>query len=216
MDIHTRAIARACTPLLLALLAWSSAASAQSLPRPAEFYFDEDASVAVPLSREAGGADVEQLLRVMERGGRNSEQATAQLAHLSMASGRGETGRALYARAVAEAQEGSTRRRMLQWNQGWDLYRAGDVEAALQAWAQAYANRLVHPAWVPPTLALALWKLDRRDEAVAWYAAAVRTYPDRWSDPAALPGLLPDWSEADRATLAEVLAAWREAPPAWP
>ena len=42
MDIHTRAIARACTPVLLALLAWSCAASAQSLPRPAEFYFDED------------------------------------------------------------------------------------------------------------------------------------------------------------------------------
>ncbi|MDH5828978.1 tetratricopeptide repeat protein [Luteimonas sp. M1R5S18] len=216
MDIHTRAIARACTPVLLALLAWASAASAQSLPRPAEFYFDEDASVAAPLAREADGADVEQLVRLMERGGRNAEQATAQLAHLSMASGRAETGRALYARAIAQAQEGSARRRMLQWNQGWDLYRAGDLEAALGSWGQAYANRLVHPSWVPPTLALALWKLDRRDEAVAWYAAAVRTYPDRWSNPAALPALLPDWTEADRTTLAEVVAAWREAPPAWP
>ena len=65
MDIHTRAIARACTPVLLALLAWVSAASAQSLPRPAEFYFDEDASVAAPLAREADGADVEQLVRLM-------------------------------------------------------------------------------------------------------------------------------------------------------
>ncbi|MDH5833354.1 tetratricopeptide repeat protein [Luteimonas kalidii] len=216
MDTKTRAFARACTPVLLALLAWTTAASAQSLPRPAEFYFDEDASVAVPLSREAAGADIDQLVRVMERGGRNAEQATAQLAHLSMASGRTDTGRALYARAIAQASEGSTRRRMLQWNQGWDLYRDGDIEAALDAWARAYANRLVHPSWVPPTLALALWKLDRRDEAVAWYAAAVRTYPDRWSNPAALPGLLPDWNEADRATLAEVLAAWRKDPPAWP
>jgi len=28
--------------------------------------------------------------------------------------------------------------------------------------------------------------------------------------------LLPDWTEAERRTLAEVFAAWRAAPPAWP
>jgi len=216
MKSKTRALSHACILLLLA--GFSVAASAQSLPKPAEFYFDEDpgvtrAIVAVPGSDDA---TVEQLVRLMKRGGRNADEVVAQLAHLSMVSGRIDNGKALYARAVEMTTSGSTLRRAVHWNQAWDLYRAGDVEGALAQWPLAFTNRIVHPAWVPPTLALALWKLDRREEAVAWYAAAVRTYPDRWSNQAALPGLLPDWSEADRAVLAEVLAAWRENPPAWP
>ena len=216
MQPKTRAFARACILLLLAGLA--TAAPAQSLPAPEEFYFDEDpgvarAIVAIPGSDEA---TVERLVRMLKRGARNADEVAAQLAHLSMATGRVDNGRALYARAVEMTTTGSPLRRAVHWNQGWDLYRAGDIEGALPQWQQAFANRIVHPAWVPPTLALALWKLDRRQEAVAWYAAAVRTYPDRWSNPSALPGLLPDWSEADRAVLAEVLEAWRANPPAWP
>ncbi|TYT26379.1 tetratricopeptide repeat protein [Luteimonas viscosa] len=217
MKPKTRAFTHACTFVLFALFAGlSSAAAAQSLPGPAEFYFDEDDSVTVPIAIEGEDeATIERLVRLMERGGRNAGQSAAQLAHLAMASGRTDTGLALYARAMQLA-EGSMRRRTLQWNQAWDLYRVGQLDAALSLWTQAHADRIVHPSWVPPTFALALWKLGRRDEAVAWYAAAVRTYPDRWSNPAALPGLLPDWSEADRATLAEVLEAWRQDPPAWP
>ena len=78
------------------------------------------------------------------------------------------------------------------------------------AWIRATSS------WQPPTLALALWKLGRRQEAVAWYAAAVRTEPGQWSDAARFAELLPDWREEERATLAEVLAAWQDAPPAWP
>lgn len=216
--MHTISRALAHAGLLgLFILLCAPLATAQSLPRPAEFYFDEDGA-ARPIVAIEGDDDatVAQLVRLMERGGRNAEQAMAQLAHLSMAGGRTDTGMALYARALDSASAGSQRRRALQWNQAWDLYRSGDVERALGLWVQAGNNPVVRYAWVPPTLALALWKLDRRDEAVAWYAAAVRTWPDRWTDPSALPGLLPDWSEADRATLAEVLAAWSEAPPSWP
>src|SRR3546814_11714243 len=70
--------------------------------------------------------------------------------------------------------------------------------------------------WVPPTLALGLWTLDRREEAVQWYAAAVRTEAMQWRDPANLPALLPDWREEDRAKLAEGAAAWAKPPPSWP
>ena len=94
--------------------------------------------------------------------------------------------------------------------------RQGDVEAALQQWSELVSGRLVKPAWAPPTLALALWRLDRKPEAVRWYAAAVRTEPALWRDPARLPALLPDWTEADRALLGEVLAAWSADPPPWP
>lgn len=215
MKSRGRAFAHVVVTLCLALA--FSVADAQPLPKPSEFYFDEDASVARSVVAIAGSdeATITQLVKLMERGGRNAEQATAQLAHLSMASGRTETGKGLYARALDMAGEGATRRRALHWNYAWDLYRNGEHEAALGQWIAASSNRVVHSAWAPPTLALVLWKLGRHEEAVAWYAAAVRTWPDRWPDAAALPALLPDWSDADRATLAEVLAAWREAPPTW-
>ena len=79
----------------------------------------------------------------------------------------------------------------------------------------AGAERLKGPAWLPPTLALGLWRLDRREEAVRWYAAAVRTEPQLWRSPD-LERLLPDWSAADREALAVVAAAWQAAPPPWP
>lgn len=218
MQSKTRALAHAgLLGLFILLAAPAPAALAQPLPKPAEFYFEED-SAARPIVAIEGNDDatVAQLVRLMDRGGRNADQAVAQLAHLSMAAGRIDTGLALYARALETASAGSQRRRALQWNQAWDLYRSGDVEAALSLWAEAGSAPVVRHAWVPPTFALALWKLGRRQEAVAWYAAAVRTWPDRWSSPDVLPGLLPDWSDEDRATLAQVLAAWREDPPAWP
>ncbi|MGO4777379.1 tetratricopeptide repeat protein, partial [Lysobacter sp. 2RAB21] len=66
------------------------------------------------------------------------------------------------------------------------------------------------------TYAVALWTLGRKDEAVQWYAAAVRSEPDQWRDTSAYASLLPDWRVADRATLAEVQKAWAANPPAWP
>lgn len=193
------------------------AASAQQ-PRPAEFYFDEDAAVAAPVVVVPGRDDqaVVALLRLRERGGRDADKATAQLAHLTMASGRVETGQALYRELLSKSSVGGALRQSIAWNYGWDLYRAGDVEGALQQWSDALSGRLSKPSWAPPTLALALWRLDRKPEAVRWYAAAVRTEPTLWNDAARLPALLPDWTEADRDALAEVLAAWAADPPPWP
>ena len=161
-------------------------------------------------------ATIAQLVRLMDRGGRNSDRAVAQLAHLSMASGRVDNGKALYERAVAMTPDRSMQRYSAHWNYGWDLYRSGDNEAALRQWLLAFAPRLNTPSWVPPTMALVLWKQDRKREAVQWYAAAVRTEPLQWTNPALLPTLLPEWSEADRAVLAEVFQAWADNPPTWP
>src|SRR3546814_12545214 len=68
----------------------------------------------------------------------------------------------------------------------------------LSRWREAGIETYNNPGWVPPTLALGLWTLDRREEAVQWYAAAVRTEPMHWRDPANLPALLPDRSEERR------------------
>ena len=200
-------------PLLLPL-----ALHAQSLPKPKEFYFDGDGSTTRMLTlREGSDAAVqERLLKAMKGHGHDADLATAQLARIAYASGRADTGNALYARVLASLGNNHRMRRPLLWNHGWDLYHAGDAEGALARWREAGVDTYNNPSWVPPTLALGLWALDRRDEAVQWYAAAVRTEPMRWSDPANLPALLPDWREEDRVKLAEVLAAWREAPPTWP
>ncbi|ACD56941.1 hypothetical protein IXO675_001325 [Xanthomonas oryzae pv. oryzae] len=58
--------------------------------------------------------------------------------------------------------------------------------------------------------------MGRKQDAVEWYAAAVRTWPDRWSSTANYASLLPEWREAERATLAEVFAAWQAKPPTFP
>ena len=103
----------------------------------------------------------------------------------------------------------------MRWNYAWDLFRAGQVEPALTRWVEV-ASAYGSPSWAPPTLALALWRLDRKQEAVAWFGAAVRTEPAVWIDARNFASQLPDWKQEDRDTLAEVLGAWQANPPTWP
>ncbi|MEG3192876.1 tetratricopeptide repeat protein [Lysobacter sp. D1-1-M9] len=202
--------------LLAVALAACGTASAQSLPRPAEFYFDEDASAtrAVVAVSATGDAAVEQLLKAIERDPRAAAE-TAQLAHIAMAGGRPELGRELYARALRLLGTSDGLYRPVMWNYGWDLYRTGDHAAALDSWRTLLLSRNVTAQWMPQTLALVLWTLDRQDEAVQWYAAAVRTEPRQWRSSEAFASLLPTWTAEERATLAEVQAAWAENPPSW-
>lgn len=191
-------------------------AQAQTVPKPKEFYFDEDRSAApvVAVSGLAGDALVDELVKARERG-RKMVEATAQLAHVAMADGRKELGGQLYQQALGSTQPGGHLWRSISWNYGWDLYRQGEHEAALAQWAPLVTAK-GGPSWIPPTFALALWKLDRKAEAVAWYGAAVRTEPLLWTDARNYGSLLPDWRQEDRDTLAEVLGAWQANPPRWP
>src|SRR5690606_19005216 len=162
----------------LVLLALACAAPAQQLPRPAEFYFDEDERIARPLVAVEGDDEAaqEQLLRMIQRNDRNRHTAQAQLARIAMEQGRPELGRGLYGQLLDDMGRHALRP-SVHWNYGWDLYRDGDVEGALEQWLAASSSRPRYPEWVPATFALALWRLDRRDEARDWYAAAVRTWP---------------------------------------
>jgi tetratricopeptide (TPR) repeat protein len=198
--------------LLAASLLWSAALSAQSLPRPAEFYFEADAGTTRSIVAVKGADPVGRLLKAVERDPGARAEA-AQLARLAMDGGQVEIGETFYRRALTGLPANSALWRPVMWNYGWDLYRAGRHADALQCWTSLVTVRSTSAAWVPPTLALALWTAGRKDEAVQWYAAAVRTEPQLWSQPANLPRLLPDWREPERATLAEVLAAWAALPP---
>lgn len=204
--------------MLLATVLASAALSAhaQTVPKPKEFYFDEDRAAApvVAVTGLAGDALVDELVKARERG-RKMVEATAQLGHVAMADGRKDLGSQLYQQALASTQPGGHLWRSISWNYGWDLYRQGEHKAALDQWSPLVTAK-GGPTWIPPTFALALWKLDRKAEAVQWYGAAVRTEPLLWTDARNFGTLLPGWQQEDRDTLAEVLGAWQANPPIWP
>ncbi|AWH47785.1 hypothetical protein C1925_00695 [Stenotrophomonas sp. SAU14A_NAIMI4_5] len=204
---------------LAGVLLVSSAAAAwaaPALPAPQEFYFDNDAAAAPIIVVGGAGEDlIAQLLKQRERG-RKSLEATAQLASVAIAQGRAEVGNQLYHEAMTEAPIQSILGRSVRWNYGWDLLRQGQALAALEQWQSVANNLRSNAAWIPPTYALALWRAGQQQEAVKWYAAAVRTEPTQWNDSSRYPELLPAWRDDERASLAEVQQAWASAPPAWP
>lgn len=203
--------------LFTALMAVVGIAPAQSLPKPAEFYFDADANATKPVIavKETGEAATQKLAKMIDRGN-NADAAAAQLAHLAMEAGRADLGRQLYARALSGLDTSDGAWRAVVWNYGWDLFRAGDDTAALEQWRTLLSTRGVTASWMPPTFALVLWSLDRKEEAVQWYGAAVRTEPLQWRTADQFARLLPTWTEEERAILAEVQSAWAANPPAFP
>ena len=203
--------------VLAVLLAMSGLTmTAQAQVKPKEFYFDQDAATArrIVVVEGEGDALAAELVKARERGRRQME-ATAQLAHVAMTENRPDLGKSLYDVAVQGTQPNSSVGRSVRWNYAWDLHRIGDTAAALEYWAEL-ARGYGQPAWLPPTLALSLWENDRKPEALQWYAAAVRTEPNLWNDPANFNTLLPEWREQDRQRLVEVYNAWATNPPAWP
>lgn len=202
--------------VLLAMGASVFNVSAQTLPAVQEFYFDKDVAAAPVVVVPADSADlVDQLMKQRERG-RKMHEATVQLAGVAIAQGRPELGRTLYEEAAASAVATSVPGRSARWNYGWDLFRLGEVDAALAQWTATQTGLRGNPSWVPQTYALALWTLGRKDEAVRWYAAAVRTEPQLWSSGQGYEQLLPSWRDSERSTLASVQQAWAANPPAWP
>lgn len=204
-------------PLALGLALCSLLAQAQSLPAPKEFYFDADPQTTRAISALPGeGQDVVDKLAAAVARKPGDVDSRVQLARIAMQSGRTDLGNELYQAAQRNAGSNQRLARAVTWNYAWDLYRTGEAQRALEQWQKLIGGWPSTPDWQPPTLALALWKLGHKAEAVAWYAAAVRTEPQQWGSAARYPQLLPEWREEDRATLAEVLAAWQANPPAWP
>ncbi|MGY4514480.1 tetratricopeptide repeat protein [Lysobacter sp. HA18] len=204
------------TLLAAALLALAGTVSAQALPRQVEFYFDADALSQRPVLeiKDRSQTAIDRLMRSVERNAEHTLEA-AQLAHFAMQTGRNELGLSLYGRAMSGMDSNNGLWRPVKWNYGWDLYRSGDAAGALREWSDL-GNRGIASSWMPQTLAIALWKLGRKDDAIRWYAAAVRTEPTQWSTAAQYAQLLPQWKDDERATLAEVRAAWAANPPKWP
>lgn len=197
------------------IAAFSVVSHAQSL-RPVEFYFDADALTVRPFVVAGDTPSIERLTRIVERKPESIVER-GQLAQLAMRSGQAQVGADLYRGALNRIDEINAHWRRLMWNYAWDLHRAGDTAGALAQWQRLITARSGSTAsWVPPTLAMTLWTNGRRDEAVHWYAAAVRTEPNQWRGTERHAQLLPGWRAEDLAVLAEVHAAWVANPPRWP
>lgn len=205
---------------LSACMAAVGVVSAQAVSMPlvptSEFYFSEDARTSRPVVaiQGEGEALTEMLVKALARNPR-AKAETAQLAHVAMAGGRPELGVELYDRLLRQIGPNDGLYRSVMWNYGWDLYRTGNHADALSRWDGLLKSRNVTADWMPVTFALALWTLDRRDEAVQWYAAAVRTEPGKWSSSDGFEALLPDWQPGERAILAQVQQVWETDPPQW-
>ena len=181
-------------------------------------------SISTPIPRhptggrgqETGDAAAQKLLKLIERDPR-AKAEHAQLAHLAMEGGRTDLGkRSLhtrpfphhqYRRAVArgdvELRLGSLSRRRRR--------RGGrPMAAALQARrsnAASGCRRRWHWRCGPPVVRTKRCSGMQRPCAPNRNCGAI---------PPAYARLLPDWRDAERATLAEVQAAWAANPPAWP
>lgn len=203
--------------LLTSCLLVGATAHAQNLQKPLEFYFTEDVITTKPVVvvKDADEAALKRLARIIQRNQRAPGER-AQMAHLLMAAGRVDDGRVQYSAALAQLKTTDRLYRPVLWNYGWDLLRAGDPGGALAQWATLQASRGTSASWMPPTFALALWQAGRKNEAVQWYAAAVRTEPAQWLTTQRYAQLLPEWKESERAALAQVHAAWVANPPTWP
>ena len=154
--------------MLLATVLASAALSvnAQTVPKPKEFYFDEDKAAVreIVVVQGEGEALVQALLRERERG-RKSTEASAQLAHVAFTEGRVDLGKQLYQQLLGSSDANGNLGRAVRWNYGWDLYRIGEHQAALDQWTTLLGTA-GGPSWIPPTMALVLWKLDRKADAV--------------------------------------------------
>lgn len=99
------------------------------------------------------------------------------------------------------------RRRRLSWARGHACMAGGDADCALRHWHDAASAFSGHPRWVPAAYAYALWGLDRKDQAIDWYAAAVRADVRLGrGDHAALAGLGTELNEMSRG----LFLAWSE------
>lgn len=202
---------------LLAIASWST--QAQNLPRPAEFYFDEDRLTTRPYEPVALSSISDSTIQGLLRGRLNDRRAIEQvgrIAHTAMTNDRANLGQQLYERALSDIGVNHGSYRQMMWNFARDLQRAGMHELALQRWSELIGSRTLRGSWIPPTMALSLWQARQPQDAIEWYAAMVRTHPQQWSQPGDFSELLPEWTAAERAVLVDVHAAWLADPPSWP
>jgi len=211
-------VARAC--LLVVASCIAMAASAQDAPLPvgppaATPYRDVDeAAVAVPYTKGTDPRDHNRVLAELTRAIKRDPKHVGLLAargYEHALGGDGDAAEGDYAMAASLTGGRSELQRHVYWSWGWARLALGAPREALSYWQNAARLHGGAPSWLPYSNAVALWRLDARDLALAWFDAAVR------SDPAlgarnGIEAIDQGWQEKERRTLEEVFEAWSAKP----
>lgn len=179
---------------------------------PAPSYPHEDPAAMAQVTRESRDPRANQrvlakLDAAIERDPSHVGLRASRAHHYAML-GQGDLSEADYARAMMLARDNPVLKRHVSWSWGWARLALDDPREALVHWRDAERLHGGLPHWVPYTYALALWQLDRRDLAVAYYDAAARSFPLKWGNRAGVRKSTALWRTRERELLDEVYVEW--------
>lgn len=145
-------------------------------PSPTQVFDAKDPALspAVPRDPNENDYDRRKSLKRLAESGETQAAARIELAVLAMQGGRtGVAGSELdKARALIPPDDAVLTRRW-HWAKGHVCALDEDFACTLAEWHQA-GQSLPSAIWLPKHYAYALWGLDRKEQAIDWYSAAVR------------------------------------------
>ena len=179
------------------------------LPKPAEVYRDADPNVRADPKVDANDPNLASYLD--ERLAQNPSDVPARVERGYQRAQRGDAkgSEADYARARKAAADMVARQRYVLWSHGWALLAQNRPEDALKDWRDSQHLHGGNPYWVPYSFAVALRAAGRDDEAVAYYAAAARSDPERWGTRSAMLETTKSWKPQERTRIEAVYALWQ-------
>ena len=193
----------------LAAVASKQAPARVAVPQPAALYKDADPNARSDPKVDANDPNLARYLD--ERLAQDPSDVPARVERGYQRAQRGDAkgAEADYARARKAAADTVGRQRYVLWSHGWALLAQDQPEAALKDWRDAEHLHGGNPYWVPYSFAVALHAAGRDDEAVAYYAAAARSAPERWGTKEALLESTRTWKPHERARIEAVYAMWQ-------
>lgn len=181
------------------------AADPALVPAP---YTDEDPAAKAwhaPPGRKARFREL--LNEELQRHPRNVV-ARVHRAYLLDRAGEHERARRDYDAALEAAPPNGLEHRHILWSRGWSRYDTGDVAGALEDWQENVRLHGGRPSWVAYTFALAYWTRGDRDEALAWYDAAVAS-DRKWGTEAGMVERTRHWRPEQRERIQALFALWK-------
>jgi tetratricopeptide (TPR) repeat protein len=179
------------------------------VPPPAQAYFDPDSSARMPIAVDLFDARaIRELNRRIAREPKQLGLYTARGHAYGFAGNRAAMEKD-FEQAFALAGSDRAALRHVSWSQGWAYFGLGDARAALASFTSATQLHGGAPFWVPYTYAVALWRLDRRQEALRYWDAAARSAPERWGNAKVVQRWTRRWPAGNQAEVVALFEAWK-------
>lgn len=205
---------------VLATLALAAAHAQDAAPLPvgapaASAYVDPDeAAQAVQYVEKADPRDRNKVLNELSRALKKDPKHVGMLCargYIHAQGGNGDAAELDFAMAASYAAGRADVMRHVYWSWGWARLALGAPREALAHWQNAARLHGGAPFWLPYTNAIGLWRMDQRELALAWFAAAVRSKPEL-ATREGVDALATSWQDDERRTLEEVFDAYAARP----